>query len=786
MRPLRTLLAPIALLALAGCGANPRPVEAGNFLLTIDEGGLQVEHVALGSVLEDLRFVAGAGSSDVEMQFGAFHFDGVAIDRVEQADVAAVVGRRAVPVILELTDKRGEALGLVSVTPAGDTLVLDFNPVTGLGKVPDAEITSPVAGFSAACDREDHFFGLGAHALDVDHVGEAFSLWVQEPGIGKSDTDERPPGWPLTGARHDTSFPAPVLVRPHRSQALVVEDTAKIDVDLCATDPDRFEVLAWREGNVRLVAIAAATPLETIQRVGQVQGGYELPPKWAFGPWNDAIRGVDRVNEVADRLRAFGASSTAIWVEDWKGGSETPTGYRLSGEWSVDETLYPEPEALAASLEARGFHWMGYFSPFLIESTSTAWQEAEAAGVLVQTQDGEPYVFQGVSFKDTALVDLSSEAGRDWAKERMTAAIDLGIDGWMADFAEWLPVDAELAGGQDAFRFHNAYPLWWQQTNAEAVEGTDAVFYVRSGWLGTRGMVPMVWAGDQRTDFQTDDGFPTLIPMALGLAASGVPVFTHDIAGYNSVGNDPSDKELWFRWASLGAFSPNMRTHHGAFDQENWQFDSDDETTEHWAAMTRLHSKFFPYRYALAAKAADDGTPMLLPVGFVYPDQPLDRMDAWLLGEQLLVAPVLERGATSRAVALPEGRWYRYPGTQAYDGGQEVTVTAELDEIPVFVRGDSVLPLFFTDIPDTYVSGPGVDEGLVTVAEADRSREVYVFGDGGSFTEADGTTYTVTGTSDGSPMERVVEGREVRTQMAGLTIEVTGPVERSYTFLAVP
>ena len=132
----------------------------------------------------------------------------------------------------------------------------------------------------------------------------------------------------------------------------------------------------------------------------------------------------------------------------------------------------------------------------------------------------------------------------------------------------WLPVDAKLSAGVDAWDAHNQYPRWWQDTNFEVLGEADAAFFVRSGWVGTAGAAPVVWLGDQRTSFDTDDGFPTVLPLALGLAASGVPITTHDIAGYQSVGNDPSTKELWLRWAALGAYSPIMRTHHGAYEED--------------------------------------------------------------------------------------------------------------------------------------------------------------------------------------------------------------------------
>lgn len=770
---------PVLLLVALGCG--PRPVKVGEFVISEGEGGqLEIEHELFGSVLEQVRVFGGAGSTDVEMQFGAFRFHDAQVTLREHGALGKVRGRRGTPVLVELTDADGGSWGTLTVQSDGPVLVLDLAPEPARGDAGEGVLSSGVVGLSAACDKDDHFLGTGSHAFDIDHVGEAFTLWVQEPGIGKNAQDGDFTGWPLQGGRHDSSFPMPVLVRPQRGQAMVVADTARVDLDLCATDPDRFEVRGWRDGPLRVALIASSDGLGAVREVARFQGLLELPPPWAFGPWNDAVRGAARVDEVAARLRAFGASSTAIWSEDWKGAEETEFGYRLKGEWTVDETLYPDPAAQAARLEAQGFQWMAYFSPFVISGTR-AWDEAHEAGVVLEDQDGATYAWSGATFEPTTMVDLSSQAGLDWAAERMEAALALGFDGWMADFAEWLPVDADLAGGQDAFRYHNAFPLWWQELNREVVQGTDAVFFVRSGWLGTSGLVPVVWGGDQRTDFQVDDGLPTVLPLGLGLAAGGVPVFTHDIAGYQSIGNPGSDQELWFRWASLGAFSPVMRTHHGAFDTGNWQFDTDDATTEHWVATTREHSRLFPYRYGLAARAADDGTPMLLPVGLVYDGEPFGRMDAWLLGEGMLVAPVLEAGATGREVDLPSGvRWWTWPALAPAQSGFHA---AALTEIPVFVAEGTTIPTFL-DPPDTYVEAATVDPALRTLAEADLERVVYLVGGGGSFTEADGTRYRPSGRPTGSAQvtQTLASGT---VKVAGVSVEVTGKVERTYTFVVV-
>jgi alpha-glucosidase (family GH31 glycosyl hydrolase) len=483
---------------------------------------------------------------------------------------------------------------------------------------------------------------------------------------------------------------------------------------------------------------------------------------------------------VADRLRSFGAPSTAIWTEDWKGGKDNPaTGYHLTGEWTVDEGLYPNASEMAEDLEDRGFKWLAYFSPFVFEET-TVWEDAVEKDVLVKDSDGAPYLFQSALLgTKSGWVDLSTQHGRDWVAGYLQGAIDLGFDGWMADFAEWLPPDAVLASGESALEAHNAYPEWWQETHSEAIGEQDAAFFVRSGWLRTGGLVPAVWAGDQRTSFDTDDGFPTVVSMGLGLAASGIPIFTHDVAGYQSVGNEPTDKELWFRWASLGAYSPISRTHHGAYDEDNWQFDSDDETTEHQVRVASEHMRLWPYRYGLAARAADEGIPVIQPVSFVVGNEDWGRQDAWMLGDALLVAPVLEAGVTRLEVDLPATEdWWDWRTLEPAISGP---TDAPLEEIPVFARGGTLVPTF-AEIPDTLV--PTDNPDVVTLEDVDNQRVVYVFGSGGPFVEADGTRYRPSGEATGSgEITHTLDSGTL--EVAGVTVQVTGSRERTYTLVVV-
>jgi alpha-glucosidase (family GH31 glycosyl hydrolase) len=161
---------------------------------------------------------------------------------------------------------------------------------------------------------------------------------------------------------------------------------------------------------------------------------------------------------------------------------------------------------------------------------------------------------------------------------------------------------------------------------------------------------------------------------------------THDIAGFSG---GPSTKELYQRWVELGAFTPIFRTHEGLRRAENWSWDRDAETTAHFARFARVHRALAPTLLALGEQHRQTGMPIVRSMALAFPDDPrmLTVLDAYMLGDELLVAPVVEMGATSRRVVLPAGRWHDvWDPARIFEGPREVTVDAPIGRPPVFSR----------------------------------------------------------------------------------------------------
>ena len=595
-----------------------------------------------------------------------------------------------------------------------------------------------------SCADADRFLGFGAQADAVDHKGHTIAVWTSEPGIGKQiEDDETPDLWFLVGTRHASSWGLPTWVS-NRGYLGVVGTDARSLFEVCSKQSDVFRIEVW--SNKFTLFLYEGQPQTALTRAtAGVLGRPMRPPPMTFAPWNDAIFGPAEVRRVASVLRDNDIPSAALWTEDFRGGRDEATGYRLIEEWDTDRTLYPQPEALAAELLDAGFSWQAYFNTFVVDETRIM-AEARDGGHLVGSPDGGEYLFSGVTFKPTGLADLSRPATREWVKGYLRQALDIGFTGWMADYGEWLPHDAVLASGEDPLEAHNRYPREWAQLNLEVLaerrDGVQRLFFARAGYLGSNAITPVVWAGDQRTSFQIDDGLPTVIPMGINLGLSGVSTYAHDIAGYQSGTNPTSTKELFFRWTSLGALTPVMRTHHGIDARANWKFDSDAETLAHFKRWAKFHVQLYPYFDAHSAEAEATGVPLVRALAMLAPgeDRAWTVADEYFLGAALLVAPVVTEGAVSRSVYLPAGEWVSWDGAVRVTGPTDVMVNVPLGELPVFLRKGTCIPRLPASVDTLMPAAPPVVD-LDDVAD---QRVLFVVPGGSSrFLERDGTEYVV-------------------------------------------
>ncbi len=541
-----------------------------------------------------------------------------------------------------------------------------------------------------------HFYGGGETFSEWDLQGQRVRIWVAEhqnadrieKKIARQEAEGVDPLYKGDFAEYESYYVQPTLVTDTK-EYIHVDGASFMAFDLRTEGQITIELFA----NAPVYFGRAGSFEELAQLLTRRLGRQRPLPDWTY---DGVILGIQQGPEVIDRklrqAKEAGVPVVGVWSQDWCGCRRTGFGYQVMWNWRADDTLYPDLAARIQAWKVDGIRFLGYINPFMAIEKEL-YQYASAHGYCVKDQQGNDYLVTITTFP-AAMIDLTNPDAYDWYKQLIKDnMIGIGMGGWMADFGEYLPTDCVLHSGENAEYVHNLWPAIWAKLNREAIrecgkEG-EIFFFTRAGFTGTIRESTMMWTGDQHVDWSRDDGLASVIPATLSLAVCGFGLTHSDVGGYTTIGPMTRSKELLMRWEEMNAFSPMMRSHEGNQPARNVQFDADEELLVHLARCARIHTALKPYLQALERVCAQRGIPVMRPL-FYYYDEP----EAWsekfeyLLGRDVLVAPVIGEGETERACWLPEDRWIHLWSGADYTGGT-VTVAAPIGEPPVFIRKDS-------------------------------------------------------------------------------------------------
>jgi len=379
----------------------------------------------------------------------------------------------------------------------------------------------------------------------------------------------------------------------------------------------------------------------------------------------------------------------------------------------LDQKRYPDWNGLLETLHQRSMVVLTYINPFVVDVSGregvqrNLYQEAVSKGYVIKRQDGSIYEIMNTSFS-AALLDLTVPDCRVWIKQIMVEKIqNLKVHGWMADFGEALPFDAVLSDGTDPLTYHNRYPVEWSRINREAIreagkEG-EILFFNRAGYTGSTRHSTMFWMGDQLTSWSQYDGIKGALIGLLSSGLSGISLNHGDIGGYIST-NAPGfpfnlplvgyarTTELLKRWIEMYAFTAMFRTHEGNQPTRHVQIDENEETLKHFAFFSRVYKALAPYRRLLFREAAESGMPVVRHPWLVYPDDSVSLGLRWqfFMGDDVLVAPVLDPDTSLVSVYFPKGTWVRLSqGEVVHSEGEWREVTAPLGNPAVYFSSNS-------------------------------------------------------------------------------------------------
>lgn len=540
--------------------------------------------------------------------------------------------------------------------------------------------------------KNEHVYGCGETFTHFDLKGENVRVWVAEhqnlKRLEKKFHKENM-GKPLNFNDYETYYAQPTFVSSNKYFVHVNSD-AYMEFDFTK---ENFHTLLIREIPKSIIIGKNNDFSQVISSLTDVLGRQPELPDWVYeGVMLGMQGGTETIlNKLANSLDK-GLQVSALWCQDWQGRRITEFGKQLMWNWCWDKDLYPNLDKEIQNLKEKNIRFMGYINPFLaIEGK--LYEEASPKGYLVKNKEGLDYLVTITTFP-AAMIDLTNPEAYTWIKNIIkTNMIDFGLSGWMADFGEYLPTDAVLYSNEDAQIVHNSWPALWAKANREAIEEAgklgEIVFFTRAGHTQSVRYSTLMWAGDQHVDWSLDDGLPSVIPAALSLSMCGFGLSHSDIGGYTTLYDLKRTKELFMRWAEHSAFTPVMRNHEGNRPDTNIQFDCDDETLKLYARMSKVYKELSPYMKTLVKENSFEGIPVMRPLFMHYDEEEAYTTKyEYLLGKDILVAPVIKEGQTQWPVYLPEDEWIHLWSGSEYSGGH-YNVSCQIGYPPVFYRKNS-------------------------------------------------------------------------------------------------
>ena len=542
-----------------------------------------------------------------------------------------------------------------------------------------------------------HFYGGGETFSEWDLAGQRIRVWVAEhqnakrieKKLKRQSEHGIDPLYQGPFEEYESYYAQPTCITDTK-EYIHVDGTSFMAFDFCTPGQITIELYA----NAPIYCGRADT-FPALSTLLTARLGRQRPlPEWTHeGVILGVQQGPDVIDQKLARLKAAGVPVAGIWSQDWCGCRRTAFGYQVMWNWQYDKNLYPDLPEKIRKWRAEGIRFLGYINPFMAIEKDL-YRYASAHGYCVKNDKGEDYLVTITTFP-AAMIDLTNPEAYAWYKQVIKDhMIGIGMGGWMADFGEYLPVDSVLYSGQDAALLHNEWPAIWARLNREAVRESgkegEIFFFTRAGFTDTVKESTLMWTGDQHVDWSLDDGLASVIPTTMSLAVCGFGLTHSDIGGYTTNEQMNRSKELLMRWEEMNVFSPLMRSHEGNQPTRNVQFDADDALLAHLARCGKMHRALAPYLKALEQENHATGVPVMRPLFYHYEEEAaFAEKYEYLLGRDVLVAPVITEGAVTREVYLPEDAWIHIWSGQEFMGGRAV-VDAPIGQPPVFIRKAAV------------------------------------------------------------------------------------------------
>lgn len=652
------------------------PTNGGGIRLLRTDGTPVLESVASATVHGGVPYAAFGFSTATEPELVPPSFD-TGVLPPAPPDSAR---HRATGILSQRVTSNGFTAELSTDDPEGRTMTLTAAETDGAFRLDVSvsqprDVTAVFAAFQSPIDEAFH--GFGGRRESTNLRGTMIANWVFDYRFPNLDTAYY--------------YPQPLFLSS-KGYAAWVQTDSMATFRMASDVSDAFRIsVADQELRLVLVPERGVTALA---RVTALTGRHRVAPRFSLGPTlSRTIQiGADTPDvyraKVTDDLSHITNGDLLVEAYAYEGWAQLPSAFVT---------------ATNATLTASGIHPLLYVRSFVandVAGTEPAgrFDEAIQKGYVAMHADGTPYTFPGPFGTTSAVVDFTNPAAKAWWKEIVTRMLDTGADGFMCDFGEQVLPDMVFADGSTGATMHNRYPILQHAAAREVADefttvhpGRDIFFFVRAGYAGLPGSAAYEGAtfpGDESSDWKPSTGLPSIVPDMLNRSIFGAYGFTTDIGGYADFDGVGGDEELFVRWMEAAVFTTHFRVHNSPLTgvRMPWTYGADTEAT--WKTMAALHNRVRPLILRLWEEAETSGVPPVRPV-WLENDVPAARDhgdDEWMVGGDVLVAPALARGATTRDVWFPKGCWQFHGDGATYEGPSTETVDAPLRTVLWFTR----------------------------------------------------------------------------------------------------
>ena len=553
------------------------------------------------------------------------------------------------------------------------------------------EDNSPALGWSGdevwawkKSRTNERYYGLGEKTGFLDKTGREYSMWNTD--VFESHVESTDPMY--------VSVPFFIGFNPNNSFGIFFDNSFKSHFDFRLKENKTYAF--WAEGGTLDYYFINGPGLkDVVSKYSDLTGKMPLPPKWSLGYHQSrySYKNEDRVREIANNFRQRQIPCDTIHLD-----IHYMDDYRV---FTWDEDRFFSPEKMISDLDDSGFKIVNIIDPGVKKDPEyKAYQDGIKNDCFCKYMDGSLYsgdVWPG----ESVFPDFTQTKVRNWWKKMHRPLLEQGVRGLWNDMNEPAVFNKKSTMDEDVLhkndgspdthkRFHNLYALLEGKATYNAIKEykQERPFVLtRAGFAGIQ-RYAAVWTGDNRSFW---NHLKLSIPMLVNIGLSGIPFCGADVGGFTS----DSNGELLVRWTQLGALLPFFRNHCclDAINQEPWVFGEDYE--EIIKDYIKLRYRLLTYIYNLFYRSSKDGLPVVRPLVMEYPeDENTHNLSyQFMVGSDILVAPVYEPDKEKQMVYLPEGTWFNFFTGEQYQGQKYIIADAPLDTMPVFVKGGSIIPL---------------------------------------------------------------------------------------------